>query len=278
MNNPSRVAEVQPDGQLIVACPGCGKRNRLSPRANRGIYRCAICRGSIPDPFRPGETAVKGRRGLRLSEIVMTLITAAIVFCSVRSCASNNTAPSRPKSQSGRSGLSNPVDLTPIASAVLNQNTAPITAPVLRPARSLPASSTISYSARDGSGVLMVSNGTSRDASVKLVNAKEHTLVAHFYVKAGDVYSIDNLPDGVARLYFAIGTDWESAEKKFTRDVSWSEFDRELRFATDVRHSRTREGVETITTSAKVEVTLHSVIEGNARTSRISQKEFDSFK
>jgi hypothetical protein len=35
----------------IVVCKKCGTRNRLSERTAHGLYRCASCKGGLPNPF-----------------------------------------------------------------------------------------------------------------------------------------------------------------------------------------------------------------------------------
>jgi hypothetical protein len=139
--------------------------------------------------------------------------------------------------------------------------------------RTLPSNIVFVSPAQIGGGSLNVSNGTSHDAYIKLVDPKSRTLVAAFYVKSNSSFMLKQIPDGVYQVLFVSGTDWDSEKQSFTRSASFSRFDRALNFVTTQRNDS--QGVYTRYTVFKL--TLHPVAHGNARTSRVNAKEFTRY-
>jgi thioredoxin 2 len=45
------------DGGLLLACPNCGKRNRLKYEGLGQIFRCAQCKNELPSPREPIDIA-----------------------------------------------------------------------------------------------------------------------------------------------------------------------------------------------------------------------------
>jgi len=137
-------------------------------------------------------------------------------------------------------------------------------------ARSLTNGAIIIELSKHGDGTLNIENGTKRDAVVKLVDDTLDKAVVGFYVRAGQTATVEEIPDGLFRVLFALGTDWNAVERTFTRDKAFSEFDKKLDFTTTER----TEGARVTTESTIFTLTLHGVPEGNVRTSGIEEKEF----
>jgi hypothetical protein len=136
--------------------------------------------------------------------------------------------------------------------------------------RSLPSSTVLKKPARRGPGSLQVANGNSQDAYLKLADSSK--LVAAFYVKSNSTFTLKRIPDGVYQLLFVSGDDWDAKTKTFTRNASFTKFDRDLEFVT----SRQTKGGRIYTRYTRFRVTLNPVIDGTAKTSAIDDREFNN--
>ena len=114
-----------------------------------------------------------------------------------------------------------------------------------------------------GMGMLEVLNENDEDAVVKLVNADDpNTIVRCVYVRRGTTLRLGGITDGMYRLLFTMGLDWDRAQMHFRRDPKYVAFDDELYFESDGTRYR------------RIMVTLHSVPDGTASTSPISEDQF----
>jgi hypothetical protein len=123
----------------------------------------------------------------------------------------------------------------------------------------------------DGMGKLSLINGLSEDAYVKILEGG--VLAASFYVRGGNAYTFDHLPDGTYSVLFCTGFGWDSRKKDFGRGRHARRYDSPINFTT----RKTREGNSIVTSTDVVKLTLHSVFDGNARTSDIPLEEFDRY-
>lgn len=112
---------------------------------------------------------------------------------------------------------------------------------------------------REGAGEMKVANGTSRDATVRLLDALTHRTARFFYIRAGHGFTVGSIEPGTYIVQFSTGTEWVSACGKFIRDASYQKFDEKLEF------DETGNGYE---------LTLHNVPGGHATTSTIDEFEF----
>lgn len=131
--------------------------------------------------------------------------------------------------------------------------------------RSLPASKVLIPPASNGDGSLKISNGTERDAYIKLVEPTSRQLVAAIYVKSKTDFTTERIPDGTYELLFVTGKDWDAKTKSFTRDKSFTKFDKSLEFVT------TPQAYSIIT------LTLNPVVNGNATLSGVDEQEFGQY-
>jgi hypothetical protein len=124
---------------------------------------------------------------------------------------------------------------------------------------------------KSAKGKLNLDNGLVEDAHVKLI--WNQTLVASFYVRGGAQFSFDHIPDGTYQLMYCTGFGWNSSRRDFTRGKNAAQYDQPLVFTT---RQRTESGQNIITTDV-LTLTLHKVINGNAKASDISLHEFDRY-
>jgi hypothetical protein len=118
-----------------------------------------------------------------------------------------------------------------------------------------------------GRGTLKVTNGTNRDAVVKLSAGKPKKMVRLVYIRANSEFTLEDIGVGKYLLKFTLGFDWNSSERKFTREKQYLKFDDLLIYA----ETKTKGGIEW----EVFEVTLHTVFDGNAKTTLISESEFE---
>ena len=132
---------------------------------------------------------------------------------------------------------------------------------------SLPNSTNIiSPQATQGRGTLRVINGTTSDAAIKLVDRTSGRTLRFVYVQANHNVTISGISPCSCTLKFSTGTDWEQRAHKFLRNQSFAQFNNPLNF----REIRTASGVKWMNYT----VTLNPVLNGNARTTTISERNF----
>ncbi|GIU70437.1 MAG: hypothetical protein KatS3mg002_1673 [Candidatus Woesearchaeota archaeon] len=122
----------------------------------------------------------------------------------------------------------------------------------------------------NGMGKLTIKNGTSNDAVVKLVSTSIHESILTIYIRRNSDLAIGKIKDGVYKLYFVLGRHYLEDTQEFLQDCSFLVFNDEFPFTTNQYHMN-----DVIRTSYSTwEVTLHSVIGGNAKARNISKEEF----
>ncbi|MCX5213673.1 hypothetical protein OG689_31135 [Kitasatospora sp. NBC_00240] len=111
----------------------------------------------------------------------------------------------------------------------------------------------------DGRGELSIENGGSGDAVLSL--AKDGKSVHSIYVGKGQTAKFKGIEDGTYEVFFAGGSDWDSATKAFTQNCDFSKFDEPLDFKTTRTSSEIRWSTWTLS--------LQAVAGGNARTTDV---------
>jgi hypothetical protein len=243
----------------IIACPVCGKSNRVFRQSQRGRFKCGACKASLPNPFtltrRISAIAASIRPGLvfhmRTTVPLLVVISIAVIVAFLI-WSSPRPAALRPAPR--------PAALLP----------PPWPAAPLPPPRRLANGEVIGGRPLDGHGNLEIDNGTANDAVIKVVDGQTNRSIEVCYVTSESKVSIDRIPDGVFSVFFATGVDFDSAVGGFTREKRFSKFVDPLNFTTDVRST-----ASSITTQYTIfTLTLHPVVNGNARTSDVSEDEF----
>jgi hypothetical protein len=143
----------------------------------------------------------------------------------------------------------------PTAAPVPTRAPAPTVAPASVPR---PGTGLLSRAGASGSGVLRIKNGTDTDGVVILTTLAEQPVQAA-YIRIGDTYEMQGIPDGSYRLYFTKGDAWDPQAKQFTQNVTRQRFADTLTFG----------GM-----TAGFEVTLYGVSGGNARTEGVPEGSF----
>jgi hypothetical protein len=125
----------------------------------------------------------------------------------------------------------------------------------------------------DARGALIVDNGTSSNAIVKIINTATDKKTCSFLVTRSQSFKIPNIPDGTYRLIFCFGGLDIVGKDKFAKSSGSSEFKDNLVYTTTT--TRTETSIRTSVPS--IRVTLHEVVSGNAETDKISVAEFDKY-
>ena len=122
-----------------------------------------------------------------------------------------------------------------------------------------------------GKGKLILDNGLVEDAYVKLIC--DGKLAASFYVRGGERFTFDHIPDETYRVLYCTGFGWDSTRRDFARGRKARRYDDPLIYAT----TRRTEGTRIITSTAVITLTLHKVPSGNINASDITLEEFDRY-
>jgi hypothetical protein len=238
-----------PTEMIDVTCPSCHKKNPLFKQLTKETYRCDYCQWSHSDPLMSltsqTQSALKGGKIVGFS----ILVSVGLLVCSMRSALGSSQSPS--PSLSPATSQPKPVPNPPI---VMAKN------------RSLP---TALVSQAMGGGSLKISNGTSREAYVKLVEPSSHTLVGALYVKANSASTLDQIPDGTYQVLFVLGEGWKPNTQSFTKNKRFAKFDKSLNFTTVQLGNSIQYRV--------FQITLHPVAGGKARTSGVNEQEFNRY-
>jgi hypothetical protein len=138
------------------------------------------------------------------------------------------------------------------------------------PNRKLSNGMILSSSELNGRCLLTVRNGLLFDAAVKLVDTRDNTSKAYFYVSSGNNFKVEGIHAGTYRLKFCVGEDWDSTEQRFSRDQKFSEFDRPILF----EENEVRNGNQIQHNFTNMMATINPVPQGNAPTHSISERDF----
>jgi hypothetical protein len=135
--------------------------------------------------------------------------------------------------------------------------------------RSLPSETTHISQLMGSGGSLRVSNGTNRNAYVKLVELRSRTLVGALYVKANSTLTLNQIPDGTYQVLFVLGEGWNPNTQSFTKNKYFAKFNQSLNFTTMQLGNSIQYRV--------FQLTLHPVAGGKARTSGVNEQEFNRY-
>lgn len=145
----------------------------------------------------------------------------------------------------------------------------PIPPTPARPPRRLATGAFIKSLGRTGLGELTIENGQAHDAVAVLTNMALTPQVS-VYVRADDSYTIIGIADGVYRLFFSQGSDWDSQANRFTRDPTYFRFEEPFKFTTT--------GILGSRQYTTWRVTLYSVPGGTADTTQIGPGQFPGLR
>lgn len=236
------------EGEVVeeryVVCPRCHRSNRLYERSANGVYRCGACRAALPNPFVAKSSSPSMRTiGIVAASAIALLVTIVLI-------AGVASGPQATTNQTNASQL-------PAPSA---------------PETVAPANNQILFDAYPNSasrGELTVDNGTSSHAVAKLIDVATDRKILSFVVGARQKSAIQAIPDGTYELIFAFGDRLYEGTDRFQSPRGSKKFVEHLAFDS-------RSTADAIHWS-RHSVTLHPVLSGNAKTSSISQKEFERY-
>jgi ribosomal protein L37AE/L43A len=264
-----RVIEAEIVEARIVTCPQCGQRNRLYRRTAAGVHKCGACHAALPNPFATTKTTSSMQTiGIAAAAIIVLLVIIAML-------GGNSSSPSiSPPSYSTSRAVSVPaaiptISIAPLSEPALQLAVAP---PGEIPATVIPINNEILFDAYPESrfrGELSVDNGTSNHAVAKLIDVQTDQKILSFVIAARQKAMISAIPDGAYQLIFAFGDRLYLGTDRFHSPHGFSKFVRQLTFET--------KSTEDAIYWSQLSVTLHPVFAGNAKTSSISQKEFERY-
>ena len=133
----------------------------------------------------------------------------------------------------------------------------------------------------NGDGKLEIENGTSYDAIVKLVDIIINRSIFTVYIQAEKSYTISGIKDGSYKLFFNLGKHWDSNIKAFRINSGYRVFDELFNFTTTEYHKYEYINNEyyyrTYRYCPEYKITLHPVIYGTAKTSKVEPIEFAGY-
>lgn len=305
-----RVIEAEVIEERIVPCPKCGRRNRLYKRANAGVYKCGACRATLANPFAARAMRMPSMRtvGIAVVSIIAFLVLLVIIGSinsvprtpaqqnEIRKAAERDARVDNLISESAPAALSpgpkpsyySSKDVskpTTISSGPSTSITGPSPLPrslqkaAPPPAEVptfLPENNEILFDAHPDSrfrGELAVDNGTPSHAVAKLIDTQTDQKILSFIIRAHQKATIYAIPDGNYQLLFAFGDQLYVGTDRFHSSHGFSKFVRPLEYETRVEE----DGSGRTFYWSQLSVTLHPVFAGSAKTSPISQKEFERY-
>jgi hypothetical protein len=237
------VVEAEVVKEKVVRCAACGTRNRVFIIRGKSNL-CGKCKAPLhPFPALNGSSAPSWCYN-RVLKLAGAVVVGFLVVCFV--VIHHLSSEEHPQPQ---------FDLSlsiPVATEQVPANP-----------RHLPNGTVLKDFDYPGQGTLTIDNGTSRDAVVKLVGIGAVKASFEVYIGAGRSVNVPQVLDGFYEVYFALGIDWD--DTIFGYEKSFGKFDNIVTFKTTEYNYST------------ISMTLHTVAHGNARTSTVTQREFERF-
>jgi hypothetical protein len=239
------VIEAEVVEERIVACPHCGRPNRLYKRATAGAYKCGACRAVLQNPFATSRTWPSMRNIGIAAAVIIALLVTIMTFKSKSPSHQASHPPAREEpSEVPRSGILSASDAYP-GSTTQNEFT--------------------------------VINGSSHHAIAKVIDIVTDAKVLTVAIQAGEHLKIPAIPDGTYDVIFALGDRVYPGSDRFVKPLGFSKFDQPFKFSTRTTATKTEESTDDQTSPTKLEVTLTPVIDGNITTTSISQRQFERY-
>lgn len=272
------VVETLPDGRRIVVkmCRRCEAENRLVERGGSGRYVCGKCGEPIANPFSTMPVAAFHRSGRRRPGTIALVVSVVFAALMIGIAVNQQKEPPPQKREAEITEPQESLGLTePQGQFQLVPRPTPKPPPEPPPVeRWRPASGTLLDDGRGsdafGYGTqLDVDNGTDADALLKLVEVGSSEKLLAVFVRRQSKCSIKGIPPGTYRLLFALGDGLDAGTNELLDVSSCAEFEAPLEF----EERRTRSG----TSSTQVLASLAETVGGNARSTRVDQREFDEY-
>jgi hypothetical protein len=110
-----------------------------------------------------------------------------------------------------------------------------------------------------GPGKLVIQNGNPRDGVVKIAAGGKRMSI---YIRGNGTATIDGIPDGSFKTYFATGVSWDGRRNTFSRNCGFSRFDDTMKFTSGGGQY------------TQFTISLNAVAGGNAPSSEIDPDDF----
>lgn len=124
---------------------------------------------------------------------------------------------------------------------------------------------------------ITVNNGTNTDVLVKLVDIErgQNKLVRNFYIPCGSIYKAEQLPEGIYRVIYAYGVDWNTKQNCFNRNRSFSIADTplEIRWTEKLIEGAYGKQMQKIYSGHTID--LRGSVNGNFPAHPINEKQFN---
>ncbi|NYT01445.1 MAG: hypothetical protein GKC10_01635 [Methanosarcinales archaeon] len=117
----------------------------------------------------------------------------------------------------------------------------------------------------DGNGEMLIKNGLADDAVVVLTRPSGAALFS-VYVRSGDQFRVQGIPDGSYTMFFTSGADWDYVKKEFTRAQDYFSMEGTMSFSTTTNWEGTSYTIH--------EITLHQVEDGNMERLSVNKEDF----
>ncbi len=239
-----------PKAMISNTCASCHKKNLLLKQSITEAYRCDHCQCLLSNPFVSSPFQIQST--LKSGKLIgfSFLVSVGLLVCSMRSALASSQSPS--------------LSLSPVTS---QPRLLPNPLIVITKNRSLPSDTTLVSQAIGSS--LKVSNGTSRDAYVKLIEPRSRTLVGSLYVKAKSASTLNQIPDGTYHVLFVLGEGWNPKAQSFKKNKRFAKFDKPLNFTT----VQLGNGIQ----YKGFQITLHPVVGGKVPAREVNEREFNRY-
>ncbi|MBI1919490.1 MAG: hypothetical protein HYS23_00255 [Geobacter sp.] len=124
---------------------------------------------------------------------------------------------------------------------------------------------------------ITVNNGTNTDVLIKLVEMEngQNKLVRNFYIPCGSTYKAEQLPEGVFKVIYAYGVDWNSGKKCFNRNRSFSMADTPLEIRWTEKEIEGPNGKQIQKIYGGHTIDLKGSVNGNFPAHPINEKQFN---
>lgn len=116
----------------------------------------------------------------------------------------------------------------------------------------------------NGRSSLEIDNGAPRDAVVSVMRGGSKAFSV--YVRKKAKFKVRGVRDGNYKIYFTHGVDWDGKSKAFTRECSFEQFQKTVKFKTTFTATQIR--------WHDWRITLHTISGGNARTAPVDPDDF----
>ncbi|NPV75569.1 MAG: SH3 domain-containing protein [Anaerolineae bacterium] len=116
-----------------------------------------------------------------------------------------------------------------------------------------------------GPGTLTVQNGGRQDAVVVMADQVGSPFIA-FYIREGENFTLDRVPDGSYLIFFMLGSEWDGDDQIFMFPQSYRRLDDLLVFTT------------TAGSATNWSISLQATAGGVGKSSEISEREFPKLK